>query len=364
MSSSIALLTGLLVFSLSLAAQGTSVAPSATIEYVSDDDIIIIRNGRRLNVEDPFGLELFNGDQVQTGRGVAMEIRLIGNKALVKITENTTFVLESQTSDQSGLRLVYGRLRAKVEQLTGTESFSVQSSGAVAGVRGTDFGYDYVAVQSSATPAARIYCFEGELEVTALVRTPATMSENLEPVVKRFILESGTMVQLLSANDADQTEKVLIEPQVREFWKNNDFEDKAGVPEIVATLQPESSAGEVLAVQENEPVMEQLLTLEPIVIISSSQSDKLPQPVIEYVPQIVEVRDEVELHRLRNIINLRSGGVLAGSMLIATGIGMNVYAIYQDSLGNADFASKFSLYGTIIAGSALPFLLVTLLVNK
>lgn len=348
--------------------------PVAVVEYASSDDITIIRNGRRLNFTDSFGLELLAGDQIQTGRSVAMEIRFVRNNARIRVTENTTFVLEAQGSDDSGLRLVYGRVRAKVERLTGTETFSVQSSGAIAGVRGTDFGYDFVANRGATLPLPRIYCFEGLVEVTALVRTPATQAENLEPVIKRFVLDAGSMVEIQPPVVGAETVKTQIAPEIRGFWEQNDFKDQPGVPSL-----PEASGSATeVASTAAEPLSPNALPLSPDAGqpagLAQQTADPTPapgtapiiiqaDPIIRVETEYVYVRDEAYAARLRQASSLKNGGIVAGINLIGLGIGLSLYGTYLANTGQIDNASQFNLYGAIIAGSALPFLLVTLLVK-
>jgi hypothetical protein len=57
-----------------------------------------------------------------------------------------------------------------VDRITGNEEFRISGRSAVAGVRGTDFGYDFVATREGSVDAeTQVYVFEGSVEVTETV---------------------------------------------------------------------------------------------------------------------------------------------------------------------------------------------------
>jgi hypothetical protein len=198
---------------------------AAVIEYASSDDVIVIRAGRALTIDDPFGLELQQGDNVQTGRATLLEIRLTQSGAVFKLAENTTFVLNKAVSGETALSLVYGRLRAKVDKLSANDAFTLASASAVAGVRGTDFGMDVIASRSSGLsyPLTQVYCFEGEVVVTAMVNTVASSKEKLESIPKSFVIGSGEMVTVNRIEEVIDANKSPILPSIEEFWGDKGF---------------------------------------------------------------------------------------------------------------------------------------------
>ena len=159
-----------------------------SIVYAEGQDFSIYRGGSLKNysiaADDVFGMELLEGDTVLTEDATFIEIQLLPSGNLLKVAENTTFKLETLSSDGSGtFTLTYGRVRAKVSKLLGNERFSIAGRNAVAGVRGTDFGYDYVIERKGASePSTKVYCFEGNVEVSA----PAPAADTAEPSVKEF----------------------------------------------------------------------------------------------------------------------------------------------------------------------------------
>jgi hypothetical protein len=116
------------------------------------------------------GVQLEAGDLVQTGPGTTAEIQLLPSQTVIKLGENTSFRLTGlNTAGGTTIDLIYGRLRAKVDTALGGNGFAVRGKTAVAAVRGTDFGYDVVAVPGiGQEPGSQVYCFDGMVDVLPL----------------------------------------------------------------------------------------------------------------------------------------------------------------------------------------------------
>ena len=146
--------------------------PRGVIIYASGNGFEHIRNGNTreydLSVDVAEGLELKKGDYLNTYDGTFLEIQLYPSDNVVKVSENTSFKI-NEVSEQGGgsFELSYGGVRARVKKLAGLEKFSLEGPSAVAGVRGTDFGYDIIYEQSddAERTVASVYCFEGRVEV-------------------------------------------------------------------------------------------------------------------------------------------------------------------------------------------------------
>ncbi len=209
----------LLVAAAALAtAQGTGAW--AEVEYYVGDDVTVIRDGQSLPFEEIVGLKLVEGDQIQTGRKTFLELRLMPSGGLVKLSENTTFALESLSSTSARtFKLIYGRVRAKVEKLAGTDSFDIRSDSVVAGVRGTDFGYDLLVPKGKGTearkPVAQIYCFEGAVVVS--IDSPEAAGK------KEYPVDPGSMVTVRQEEGEWVTEVTPLTEEIRSFWRLNDF---------------------------------------------------------------------------------------------------------------------------------------------
>jgi hypothetical protein len=351
--------------------------PMATIEYASGDDVLVIRSGRRLGFSDPFGVELQAGDQVQTGRGVFVELRMHAGGAVVKLAENTTFRLERMTDGQTSLSLVYGRVRAKVDKLAGTDTFTIRSATSVAGVRGTDFGVDVIARQQATAPVnlTRTYVFDGSVTVTALLRSGPLAAEGLEPVPREFTLEAGEMVVVSRIDTATEAERAVIEPGIREFWSANDF-STIEVPSLL-----EAPAIQETIIAKLDPVEVQAPSSgpsQPAVLedaFKRGYSTGYPEGFeaamasipTEVAPREYELPEGLlgldESLRIKRALTLQKGGVIAGSLLISAAAGLAGGAMWQMESGDTAGSTANFRLAAIISFSSLPFFFAALAVR-
>ena len=144
--------------------------PTAVLEYFGDEYEIQVYDIDGNRIEEIFyGMDLMSGDRIKTGR-TAAEIRLDPNGSIIRLSNNTEFVIESLQKDEQSANeftLFGGKLRAIAAKLGFFKhnNYSIQTPSAVAGIRGTDFGLEVV---SSAMDSA--FVFEGEIEYTSLTR--------------------------------------------------------------------------------------------------------------------------------------------------------------------------------------------------
>lgn len=180
-----------IVFSLSLAAA----EPWARIVFAEGSSFNLVRSGKVQKKDvasaDVIGFELASGDILQTAPSTFIELYIYNVAASVQIAENTSFRCEtSGTGGETKGELYYGRVRAKLGKLSGSKSFRITSPSLVAGVRGTDFGCDVIAVPvSESAPGtailSRVFCFEGSVAVNPVK----------DPVSELVVVESGEMVE-------------------------------------------------------------------------------------------------------------------------------------------------------------------------
>lgn len=357
---------GTYVFLACFLALGTVLAtaqakPAATIEYSSGDDLIVIRQGRRVSFKDAIGLDLYQGDQVQTGKGVFVELSLSGRSAVVKLAENTTFILDRLSDGQTSLQLVYGRIRAKVEKLAGSESFTVRSVQAIAGVRGTDFGVDVVAprsVSSTATTTSA-YCFEGAVEVTAFVRTGLLAAESLEAIPRAFVIEAGEMVKVEGETGKSDAVKTAIDETIQAFWHANDyiFEGGAAVQEEIAKMASPavgSAAGfdDGYKAGYNDGFSAAYASASP-------GASSVPDP--DYVPEGFLSKEEARA--IRSAALIQKGGIMAGVLIGAGGAALAVKGFILLQAGDMDGGTSQLRSAAIISITAIPFLVLSLFAN-
>lgn len=244
--------TALIIFFLIVtAAMGLHADGPAVISYAEGLGFTIISDGNRtswnINVDDVIGLPLVEGDTVLTDNDSFVEIQLTGGDGgVVKLAENTTFRLMSLDESGGGVfKVVYGRIRVKVSSLIGSSRLWVTGHDTVAGVRGTDFGYDlfYDPAEESSVRNTAVYVFDGDVDVVKYEKETVSKIDlmDTDPVV----LSAGKMV-LTSSDEPDQKLKVInMDQSIYDYW--------AALP-IMTT----ASESPMLAVEETPDISENL----------------------------------------------------------------------------------------------------------
>ncbi len=213
-------------------------SPYATVVYAEGASFSLIRSGKTVTVSvaDPatIGMEIKPGDIIRTGPSTFIEIAINPISASVQIAENTSFRCDANATglDSSG-ELYYGRIRAKVAKLSGNASYRMSSPSLTAGVRGTDFGLDVIAIRQSGAAGStggtqattgtaptlfRVFCFEGNVLVGSVA---GTLSDTL-------MISGNEMVERVASPGAAKAdlpplEKKKVSTEVFDFWKVHPF---------------------------------------------------------------------------------------------------------------------------------------------
>ncbi|MCX7025416.1 MAG: FecR family protein [Spirochaetes bacterium] len=313
-------------------AHGQAPQAYAEIEYIDGDDLSVVRKGLAVSTGDPLGFRLFQGDQIQTGKGTFLEIRIYPRKDMLKLSENTTFVIQKLVpGGENSFQLIYGRVRAKVDKLSGKEEFAVRSTTTAAGVRGTDFGYDVIAARNAKTatgePLSRVYCFDGVVEVTTFVTPPsARPDEKLEPVPQTYMLAAGEMVTVEKVETRVEATKTSIPEDVKAFWQEREF--KSGAETGESGLSEKTEAAELPAV--------------PVVPAAEAQASSAPSlDLSEYAIVMTTMRKKNTM-------------ILLGTLLASTGMalqGTGAFLYYTDNPG---LGLNFFAAGAMITGVSIP----------
>lgn len=271
----------------------------AFVIYAEGYDMTIFRNDELLTYDvvrdNVIGMPLLPGDLIQTDGETFVELQVMPSRTVIKVAENTTFRIEEIGGTGGGsFDLAYGRLRARVDRITGNEEFRIRGRSAVAGVRGTDFGYDFVATREGSVDAeTQVYVFEGSVEVTETVgegdtrlleaespgiaegggegqregqpadgvaepRQRATIPTEGTGAPRTIILTANEMVSVIrrtveetlqQAGEAPTAaapalvafQPASIEPEIEQFWEEKDFQREPVDPEAVEEQFPEIS---------------------------------------------------------------------------------------------------------------------------
>lgn len=198
---------------------------TAVIVYGEGDGFTLVRKGVsdffEVDYDDILGMLLYSGDTILTEGDTFLEIQVTSNASLIKIAENTSFTFEEIGQfGGSSLKVVYGRIRAKVNRLTNNDEFTVTGSGTVAGVRGTDFGYDLTFGPDLSTGRSNeviisIYCFEGSVKVE--------QKKSATAEIKEVLIGPNQMVVTSSVKQDAPLLVYKIEEEIDQFWEDNKF---------------------------------------------------------------------------------------------------------------------------------------------
>jgi hypothetical protein len=226
-------------------------AQNAGIVYAEGGDFSVIHQleeeSFNASMDNVLGLPLDAGDLVQTGNGTFLEIEMTDNGAIFKVAENTSFRLEYSGADGgSRLDLPSGRVRAKVDAVAAGTFLEMRGLSVVAGVRGTDFGYDIVATSGgSGEPVLQIYTFEGSVVVAEADSAAAAGTSLISATSPQTTIQSGQMIALPlstvvggSIGEALAQPPSTITPEIRDFWDAHPFESAPGEIQQVAQTAP------------------------------------------------------------------------------------------------------------------------------
>jgi len=263
------------------------------------------------------------------------------------------------------MQLVYGRIRAKVEKLAGTDSFSVRSTQAIAGVRGTDFGLDVITSRAtSSATSTTAYCFEGSVEVIAYVRSDVLAAEALEPIPKAFIINPGEMVQVEGETGKTEALKSQLNQSIKDFWIANDYVVEPSVLAPVAGSTASDVSAAVVAPAETPPPASTVKAFDEESVFRQGYTKGYDEAAahLEASAGAVPagfVREE-ELAAIRRAVKWQKGSLIAGAVLNMGGAALAVYGFSLVESGNQAGGVDFLRYGAITSAVSLPFLAMSL----
>ena len=126
--------------------------PTVVLEYFEDasgDFRLIIESDLVHYGEDlAVGQNIPIGATLVTGQSDFAELRLDPTGSIIKISENTTFSIDSLQKligeDENIFSIPIGKIRAIIGRTTGEEKYQFKGGSAVGSIRGTDFGMEVV----------------------------------------------------------------------------------------------------------------------------------------------------------------------------------------------------------------------------
>jgi hypothetical protein len=309
--------------------------------YAEGKDFSLVRGNQRsvYAADDPsaLGLEIQEGDLLQTGSRTFVEVQLLPRGTVMKIAENSSFLFKGfgAGGEAVSLGLIYGRVRAKVAKVSGSDSFTIRSGNTIAGVRGTDFGVDAIlnplsspVSGSSSQPTVQIYCFSGEVAVI-----PSTTEESILPDAPAVTVKKDEMVSVDVSQALPMVERRSLDEQTLAYWTSNDFKGETTVP-----------VPETAPLRPAEPKVEiQIRTVVERVV------------QIEYVPP-----DYAPFQRTNAVKNTTIG---AGAFFSVAGVVMQLFGFSLINSGDPTLGRELVLSGGIPIGLGVITLVATLFIN-
>lgn len=366
----VAFIFALCAVALAAGAQEAGSGAFAVIIYADGDSFQLLRDGRPREYDvyhpDVLGLPLYSGDRVDTYEGTYIELQLLPSRSVVKLAENTSFLIEGVASGGGGaFELAYGRVRASVSRASGTDPFEIRSRTTVAGVRGTDFGYDVISGEGNVV-TANVYCFEGTVEVqTVTPGEPAFGAAERQPGAS-VELAAGDMVSVVAqAQEPDQPQRPAtqlatrpVEQAIIEFWQSNEFVEEAIEPAQVAERFP----------QVIESVTERFGTTPEFLLTPEPEPEVMAQPpepavAVTAVPATPEAEPEETPEERRE--RLSNATRVAGLVLMGGGAAVELAGGAILLFGDAPTLERTLLItGGVYFGGGLLSLLASFLISN
>jgi hypothetical protein len=395
------LLVLLLAIIVSIPAENNSETESspvfALVLYADGFEFAVARDGRYTIydavLDDIVGLPLLAGDLIQTDDDTFLEIQLLPSENILKVAENTTFQIRGLGGSGGGVfELTYGKVRAKVQKLSGTDPFQIHGSNAVAGVRGTDFGYDFVAQRGLSTAGVtQIYCFEGEVEVKEAISIESPVEKEALVISANEMVTVEPLVTETDMTDALPGEtvsfkKLEITEEISEYWNQNAFEarplDAAEVEELLTQADEVFSGKRILRFKmepttlKEEPEDEGVtLQTAPPEEVAAVEEETVPEETVEEteepLPQVElgyqepdpvkEVSQQQKVFRIAGISLFTLGALVetGGIYLNYNNTGSYIPQLARDNL----VSSALVVGGGIISVSGIISFIVSYLVE-
>ena len=98
----------------------------------------------------------------------------------------------------------------------------------VAGVRGTDFGYDILYSPEKGSTVASVYCFEGQVNVEPTVKIGTEEEKDGPSRSESFELAANEMISISEITAGTEPryafQKDVLSSDIQTFWRQNDFQ--------------------------------------------------------------------------------------------------------------------------------------------
>jgi hypothetical protein len=233
------LIAGLFLFPVFLEAQTDSGNYSGWRVYQTEGEIALTIRGNRTvyrnGSPESQGIVLNSRDMIQVSSGRA-EIQLAssasasrGDYTVIKLSENTSLLVDSLENGEVSLELLYGRLRAV--NGTASPSLTIRSGNSSVTIREADAAVDYVTRPGITQPILTIHCFKGQGELVPLVQA----RDSAELPVR-----AGETLTLEYRVPFSYVERKALDVQALSYWEKNQFSSSAPLAMPITDLHQAS----------------------------------------------------------------------------------------------------------------------------
>jgi hypothetical protein len=195
--------------------------------YHVEGEVALTRGGNRTvyrnGSPEAEGALLLSRDLLQTSSGNA-EIQLAnasvtqGDYTVIKLSENTSLLVDSLETGGLSLELLYGKIRV-VNGSAGDSSLTIRSGNSSATIREGDAALDYVTRSGVTQPILTIHCFKGQGELIPLVQAGADVSKLPIRANETLVLEYHIPFSYV--------ERRTLDRESLSYWRRNQFAHSA-----------------------------------------------------------------------------------------------------------------------------------------
>jgi len=314
--------------------------------YHSEGEITITQSGvrtiYRAETEKPREILLISQDMIQTGKGTA-EIQLVTDKpvasektyTIIKMGENTSFLVNRLENKEITLELLYGRVRI----VTGTAEPGIvlRIGTSLTTLRNCDTGIDYIIRPGVTLPVLSLHCFSGQGEIIPRY-TPGTETA-------KFLLKADETFSLEYRAPYSYMERKGLDSQILAYWQSNPFTPGAPLP------IPRVELAEITQGQSKLPQ-----NIDGSIASASGDGTAMANDLTQ-ADNSLQTNDSLKVKRSKkiNVVSLVTGLILASS-----GAALTVYS----NFGNPDPTFKQPLfYGSFVPIGLGTFFIIRSFIN-
>ena len=354
------------------------------------DSFVIANNGRQQNYQTgtvpASGVAIKNADMIQTGPGNYVEAQLDPSGAMIKLAENTSVMFNDlgTSSRPAMISFLYGRMRIMNQGGGGT--VTVQAGNAAIEIGRGDIALDFMVIPGSSNrqPMLQISTLSGTASVTA--SAAASSGATRTPLYEHETVSFDVTTQLAVIN------RQPLNQEITAFWSRNGFRQAGTAGGTMLAQAPARTTQPALNTYQEpfiprtalptlgayqEPVQQNYRAASPaapssVVLVPVVETGDSGQPKQAYrsgtpginmgqtmTDDLLYATDLTPMNNERATMQIKNGGVLAGTILTALGIAGQGLAHFNPLGFDGDTADKIYLFSYAPIGAGIITLIAT-----